>query len=56
MVPVGIADSPDAVERILVADVASERVTGIRRVHDEPARANDVGRAPDQPQLRVLGM
>ena len=35
---IGLADAPDAIERVLVADVAAERVAGIRRVHDERRR------------------
>ena len=56
MVPVGLANAPDAVERLLVADVAAERVAGIRRIDDQPALAQDLGGAADQSQLRILGM
>ena len=43
-------------ERLLVTDVAAERVAGIRGIHDEPALAHDLHGAPDQAQLRILGM
>ena len=53
---VGVANAPDAIERVLVADVAAEGVTGIRRVNDEATVTHDLGGAPDQPQLRIVGM
>ena len=49
MMAVGVANAPDAIERVLVADVAAERVTRIRRVNDEATVAHDLGGAPDQP-------
>ena len=56
MMPVRLADAADALQRVLVADVAAQRVAGIRRIHDEPALAHDLRGLPDQAQLRILGM
>ena len=56
VVPVGVADAPDAIQRVLVADVAAERVAGIRRIHDHPAVPHDLRGAADQAQLRIVGM
>ena len=56
MMPVGGADAADAIQRILVADVAAERVTGIRRIDDHPAVAHDLRGTANQSQLRILGM
>ncbi len=53
MMTVGLPDPPHALERVLVADVAAERVAGIRRIRDHAAFTHDVGGAPDQPGLRV---
>jgi hypothetical protein len=36
--------------------MATERVTGIRRVHDDATVTHDLRGTPDQPKLRVLGM
>jgi hypothetical protein len=56
VVTVSVADATNAIERVLVTNVATQRVTGIRRVHDETAVAHDLGGATDQPKLRILGM
>ena len=53
MVAFDAAQSPHALEGRLVADVPTERVRRIGRVHDEAAGTNDLGRAIQQPQLRI---
>ena len=55
MMTIGLADAPHPLQRILVADMAAERVTGIGRIGDEPAAAHDFRRAADQPRLRGDG-
>ena len=56
VVPVSLANASNPLQRVLVADVAAERVAGIRRIHDQAAGAQDLDGATDQAQLRVLGM
>jgi len=56
MVAIGVADPPDPIERILVADVAAKGVTRVRRVHDQAAITHDFGGAPDQSHLGILGV
>ena len=53
MMTVRLADAPHALERVLVADMAAERVAGVGRIGDDPAGAHDLGGAADQPRLRV---
>ena len=62
MMPVGCADAPDAVQRILVADVAAERVAGIRRIDDQrrrrarsPPRAGSGAAADSRDEARSTG-
>ncbi|MND06346.1 hypothetical protein D3C83_276600 [compost metagenome] len=56
VVTIRFADAPDTFQRFLVADVASKRITGIRRIDDQPALARNFCRTANQPQLRILGM
>jgi len=56
VVAVGVANPPDTVERVLVADVTTERVAGVGRVDDEPAATDDFSGAPDEAQLRIFWM
>jgi len=51
-----LADGAQALHRRLVPEAAAERVTGVRRIYDHPARAHDFDRAPDEARLRVVGM
>src|SRR5262245_3854543 len=48
MMTVCLADAADALERVLVADVAAERIAGISRIGDDAARPHDIRRASDQ--------
>ena len=54
MMLVGLADARDALHRLFVADVAAERIAGIRRIHDDAAGADQRDRLPDEARLRVL--
>src|SRR6185369_3907890 len=56
MMLVGLADARDALHRLLVADVAAERVAGVRRVHDDAALTDQGHRLPYEARLRVLGV
>jgi hypothetical protein len=47
------ADAANALHAVLVADVATQRITRIRRIDDETARANDLDGLPDQPRLGI---
>ena len=53
---VQLADGQDALHRPLVAQMAAQRVTGIRRVGDDAALLDDFHRFADQPRLRVFGV
>ena len=50
------ANAPQSIERRRIADMAAECVARIRRIGDQAAAAHDLGRAANQPQLRVLAM
>jgi len=52
MILVGLANVPDPLQRLLVANVAAQRVTRIRRIHDHPARPQHLGGLPDEALLR----
>lgn len=56
MVPVGTPDPADPLQRVLVADVATERIAGVGGIGDHPARAHDLDCAPDEPRLGILRM
>lgn len=56
MMPIGGANASDALERVLVTDVAAERVTGIRRVGDDTPGAHDFGSLAYEPLLRIFRM
>src|SRR5690606_35876721 len=56
MTCVDAADGADALHRALVTDVAAERITGVGRIHDNAAAADDFRRAPDQAWLRIVRM
>jgi hypothetical protein len=51
---VGEPDPPDAFHGLLVPEVTTERIAGIRGINDHAAGAHDLGRAPDQADLRVF--
>src|SRR6185436_9100891 len=51
MALVHVADLPQALHRGLVADVAAERVTRVRRIRDHSTTTDDVDRRPDEPRL-----
>ena len=51
MVPVGLPDRADALERRLVADVTAKGVAGIRRIDDHPAVAQALGRLANEALL-----
>jgi len=53
---VDAADDPDALHRRLVTNVAAERITGIRRINDDAAAADDFRSTLDQARLRTLRM
>ncbi len=54
MVLVGVADAADALQRVLVADMAAQRVAGIGGIGDDAARADDFRGLPYKAQLRVF--
>ena len=56
MVALEPPDSPDSLNRFLVADMTTERVGGIRRIHDHPALADDLCRLVNQTALRIVRM
>ena len=56
VVLVGVADAADALQRVLVAHVAAQRVARIRGIGDHPALPDDVHGLADQPRLGVLGV
>ena len=49
-------DAPDSFHRNLIPEPAPERIARIRRVDDDTACTHDVGRAPQQPWLRIVRM
>ena len=53
MISLDAADLPHAVERGFIAEVPPKGVAGIGRVHDDAAVADNLGRAVEQPQLRI---
>jgi intracellular septation protein len=56
VVPIGLADTANALERSLVAKVAAQCVTGIGGVRDHSARAHDLRRTTHQAPLWVYRM
>jgi hypothetical protein len=56
MVLVGAAYPPDPVHGPFVADMATERVAGVRRVRDKAAAPNRLDDLCDAPRLRVVGV
>ena len=56
VVPVGLTDAADALQSLFVPDMATERVAGIGRVGDHPARPQELDRLPDEAQLRIERM
>jgi hypothetical protein len=56
MVFVSLADTTNSLESILVADMAAEGITRVRRVSDDTAIPNDVGRLPYEALLRIFRM
>ena len=52
MVLVGLADAADALQRVLVADVAAQGITRVGRVHDDSARTQRLGGLPYEALLR----
>src|SRR5215472_5079098 len=54
MVPVvQVADRPAPRDAVLVAELAAERVAGVRRVGDHAAPADDIGDLGDRALLRA---
>jgi hypothetical protein len=53
---VDAADAAQALGAFRIAAIAAERITGIGRIGDQPAAAHDLGRAVDEPLLRMRGM
>jgi len=56
---VSIIDTPqtaNALDRRLVAELATESVTRVSRQGDHPSLPDDLGRPLQQPRLRVLRM
>src|SRR5580704_995856 len=54
MVPiVEVPDRPDPRDAVPVAELAAQRITGVRRVGDHAARAYEVGDLNDRAALRV---
>src|SRR5207237_4173982 len=57
VVPVAeAADRPDPGHAVPVAELAPERVAGVRRVRDHAALPHDVGGLDDRAPLRVVRM
>jgi len=56
MMLVRLPDASDAFHRGLIADMAAQRVTGVRRVHDDSALAQDFHRLLYETWLRIFGM
>ena len=56
MIAIRLADVADALERRLVADVAAERIAGIRRIDDHAAAAQGLGRLTYEAALRRYRM
>ncbi len=52
MMLIHLADIADPLQRGLVADMASERIAGIGRVHDHAARAQELDRLANESRLR----
>jgi hypothetical protein len=46
----------NALERVLVADVAAERVTGVGRIGDDAAATQNVHGLTNQPQMGIFRM
>src|SRR5579884_2151214 len=56
VMPVSLADAPHPLLGVLVTQMPSERVTGIRGIGDEAPTPHDLRRTADEPYLRVDGM
>ena len=56
MVTIGVANAANALERVLVADVAAERVTGVGRIGDDAAATQNVHGLTNQPQMGIFRM
>jgi hypothetical protein len=54
MMPIGTANTTQALQRAGITDVTSQCVAGIGRIGDQAASAHNVGRAANEPQLRIL--
>jgi len=48
-----VADRPDPRDAVGVAELAAERIAGVRRVGDHAARADDIGDLGDRARLRA---
>jgi hypothetical protein len=46
----------DALDCILVAELAAQGIARIGRIDDDAAVADDIDSLPDQPLLRIVGM
>ena len=53
---IGFADAANSLERGLVADVATERIARVRRIHDHPAGTQTLDRLTNEPALRGYRM
>ena len=56
MVAIGLPQPANPLKSVLVTDVTTERVTGIRRVRDQATLAHDGRGLTDQAQLRITWM
>jgi len=56
MMPVGLSDSPDSFERILIADVAPEGIARVGWIGDDPTPTQEIGRLLDKAPLRIFRM
>src|SRR5262249_60547745 len=56
MVAARAADRAQALERVLVVDMTSERVTGVRGISDDSTLTDDLRRLANRSHLRCDGM
>src|SRR5687767_11199497 len=49
---IGLTNAPDALERVLVAQMAPQGIARVRRIRDHAAIAHDLHGTADQPELR----
>jgi hypothetical protein len=56
MMTVCVSNTTDTLESVFVADMATERVTGVGRIRDHPTLTNEIGSLTNETRLGVFGV